>query len=103
MAKRPADKAKTPPPRTRRDGCGFALGTSVFTCVLLILNGVLVTAIYQWAFPTGAPHSLQRLKFAQVVMFVGPVLLLFLEWTLFDFGIRRILLARRGKPAERKH
>lgn len=94
--------AKPPPPRTRRDGCGFAFGTSIFTCVLLILNGVLVTAIYHWAFPGGAPTSLQRIKFVQLFMFVGPVLLLFVEWTLFDFGVRRILLARRTQRAEKK-
>ncbi len=89
--------AKPTPPRTRRDGCGFALGTSVFTCLLLILNGILVTAIYQWSYPDGPPTSLQKVKFVQVFLFVGPVLLLFLEWTLFDFGIRRILMARRAK------
>lgn len=89
--------SKPAPPRTGRDGCGFALMTSVFTCVLLILNGILVTGIYQAIFPDGPPSSLQRVKFAQVFLFIGPVLLLFFEWTLFDFGVRRILLARRAK------
>src|SRR5690606_34787240 len=65
-----------PAPRTRRDGCGFTIGTCVFTCLLLVLNGLIVTAVYQWAFPTGPTSLMQRLKAAQVFMFVGPVLLL---------------------------
>ena len=93
---------QTSPSRTRREGCGFAIGTSVFTCLLLILNGILVTAIYQWLFPGGAPTSMQRIKVVQAFLFVGPVLLLFIEWTLFDFGVRRILLARRAKRGDRK-
>lgn len=89
-----------PAPRTRRDGCGFTIGTCVFTCLLLVLNGLIVTALYQWAFPNGPTAMMQRLKAAQVIMFVGPVLLLFLQWTLLDFGIRRMLFARRKKSDE---
>lgn len=94
--------AKTPAPRTGRDGCGFALGTSLFTCLLLVLNGVFVTAVYQWAFPEGVPNSIQRIKFVQVFLFIGPVILLFVEWTLLDFGLRRILFARREKKDSRE-
>lgn len=93
--------SKAPPPRTRRDGCGFAIATSVFTCLLLILNGILVTAIYQWSFPDGPPQSLQKVKVVQLFLFVGPVLLLFIEWTLFDFGLRRIVFARRNKSGDK--
>jgi hypothetical protein len=88
-------------PRTGRDGCGFALGTIVFTCLLLVLNGILIQAIYHGLYPGGPPSSLQKLKAVQLFLFIGPVLLLFVEWTLFDFGVRRMLLARRDKQPKK--
>jgi hypothetical protein len=79
----------------RADGCGFYLATIVFTCLLLILNGLLATTIYR-VFVTDSP-SVQQLKAIQMFLFVGPVLMLFIEWTLFDFWLKRIWIRRRKK------
>jgi hypothetical protein len=84
-------------PRTRADGCGFAIGTIVFTCAMLVLNGILVTAVYQWLYRNGAPTTPQHVKTVQLLLFVCPVVLLFVEWTLLDFGLRRIVFSRKEK------
>jgi hypothetical protein len=83
------------PDRVRGDGCGFLIATCVFTCLMLIVNGVVVTTLFQWSFPDGPPQSLQKIKLVQIVLFVGPVLLLFVEWTLLDFVLRRMVFGRR--------
>jgi hypothetical protein len=87
--------SKTP---ARADGCGFYIATIVFTCLLLLLNGVVATTIYQvFSDPKNAP-SVQQLKVIQMFLFIGPVLMLFIEWTLFDFWLKRVWLRRRKKP-----
>lgn len=95
------------PPQTtqpaRGDGCGFLLGTIVFSCLLLILNGVIITGLYQfylWWSPDGPSGTLQRIKAPQIFVFVGPVLLLFAEWTLIDMWGRRRSARKQRKAGK---
>ncbi len=72
------------PSRTRRDGCGFTIATAVFTCLFLVINGIALTASYGVLAEYG-PGLLQRDKVKQLILFVGPVLLVFVEWTIVDW------------------
>jgi hypothetical protein len=88
--------SKTP---ARGDGCGFYIATIIFTSLMLILNGVVAMAVYKGVYPE-PPGSVQQIKVIQMFLFVGPVLLLFVEWTLFDFVLKRIWLRRRSGKSE---
>ena len=81
------------PAKTRsqasRDGCGFLIGTSVFTCLFLVINGVVLTGVYQILYPGGPPESTHEARFVQMLLFIGPVLLLFVQWTLIDLVSER--------------
>ena len=76
--------SSTTPNRTRRDGCGFTIATSVFTCLFLVINGIALTASYGMLAEFG-PGIMQRDKVKQLILFVVPVLLLFIEWTVIDW------------------
>ena len=65
------------------DGCGFIAFTCLVSCLLMIINGGLVAAGYQWL-AEGGPRFLQQTRVAQATLFVAPVLLLFLQWWLLD-------------------
>ena len=83
--------------RARPAGCGFLLLTCIITCLLLLLNGILVTTLYNWFSPLG-PDWLEREKVRQFALFVAPVLLILAEWWLVDFLVDRIAgLARRRR------
>lgn len=81
-------------PESRSDGCGFLLLTCVFTCFFLVLNSVLVSSTYPLLENNGPPLFSQD-KVTQVVLFVGPVLLLFLEWWIVDKVVYLFSLLRR--------
>lgn len=69
-------------PRTRL-GCGYLLFVVLISCVLLTINGLIVTNAYYAVavtLPPGAVHP----RFGQAIVFLGPVLLLFIEWWIFD-------------------
>lgn len=77
-------------PRTaRRDGCGFLLATIVFTCLFLVINGLVLTASYGFIAEVG-PAFLQRDKVKQLVLFLGPVAMIFVQWTLIDWLALRL-------------
>ena len=66
-----------------RDGCGFLVLTCVGICLLLAINGVLVALFYAWLLRMNPAWS-DRPRLSQTLHFVGPVLLVFLEWWLID-------------------
>jgi len=69
-------------PRTRL-GCGYLLFTILISCVLLTINGLIVTNAYYTA-AVGMPSGTIHPRLGQAIVFLGPVLLLFLEWWIFD-------------------
>jgi hypothetical protein len=72
--------ASSPKPRTRL-GCGYLLFTLVVTCVLLFINGLIVrNTFFALTAQQGAIHP----QLGQTIVFLGPILLLFLEWWSFD-------------------
>src|SRR5690606_36894742 len=78
--------------------CGFAVASVTFGCLLLVLNGGVVAAVY-FALAESGPLWMRNRSLAQFALFVGPVLLLVLEWALIDLVSRQ----RHGEthPAQR--
>ena len=71
-----------PAPRTRL-GCGYLLFTVVISCVLLTINGLIVTNAYYTIAVSMPPGSIHP-RLGQTIVFLGPVFLLFIEWWVFD-------------------
>lgn len=71
-----------PVPRTRL-GCGYLLFVVLISCVLLTINGLIVTNAYYTVAVTMPPGSVHP-RLGQTIVFLGPVLLLFIEWWIFD-------------------
>jgi len=82
---------------TPRDGCGFVLLTFLFSCLFLILNSALISKLMPPL--ESAPGLLGRAGVNQAVLFVGPVILIFLEWWLVDLVVA--LLTPRQQPESR--
>jgi hypothetical protein len=72
-----------------RDGCGFLLASCIVTCCFLVINALLVHTCYYWMAPL-APPVVRTAKVAQFIMFVGPVLLVIVEWWIFDWFVDRL-------------
>lgn len=72
-------------PKTRL-GCGFLCVSAVLTCVLLAINGLIVMNLVNAVLPT-LPEEWQEPRVAQAVVFVGPLLLLLVEWWICDVTI----------------
>ena len=64
--------------------CGFALASALFGCLLLVLNGGVVAAIY-FAIAENGPQWMRNRSLSQFALYVGPVLLLILQWTMIDW------------------
>src|SRR5262245_25267702 len=81
-----------------RLGCGFLLVSAALTCVLLGINGLIVTNLVQAASPGAQPLRDQRA--AQAIVFLGPVLLLFVEWWICDVALDWLRPQRVGPPPD---
>lgn len=73
----------------RGDGCGFIIISCVVTCFFLIVNSILVMSFYSWYVEIG-PAIIKNERFAQALLFVTPVLMVFVEWWLIDFLVDRL-------------
>jgi hypothetical protein len=71
----------------RPGGCAFVLAICIFACVMILVNGTLLANFYEPIEAFGR-RLLRSSKlgqgFARGVLFVGPVLLLVLEWLVLD-------------------
>lgn len=57
--------------------------------MLLFINGSMVTAVYSAIAETG-PAVMQDPRLIQFVLFVGPVLLLVVQWVMIDYVTGRL-------------
>lgn len=74
-------------------GCLFALASTVVTGVLLFLNGALVLALLEsWA--PALPSWTRKPEFMQFALFVGPVVLVVLQWMMIDYLRRHLRWSR---------
>lgn len=70
-------------PSGLKAGCLAAFFSVFVGCVMLVLNGGIVASIYVALRPL-QPDLLGRPQFSQLVFFLGPVVLLVIEWMLMD-------------------
>lgn len=81
-------------PRTRI-GCGYLLFVVLISCVLLTINGLIVTNGYYTVAVTLPPGSVHP-RLGQAIVFLGPVLLLYIEWWIFDVATDWLRPRRRA-------
>jgi hypothetical protein len=65
-------------------GCAIGMGSALFTCVLLYLNGSFVLAVIS-ALNRAGDNWLKDEKVAQCVLFLVPVILVVIEWMMIDY------------------
>jgi hypothetical protein len=113
MASPPKQAAQT------RIGCGFLVVAALLTCVLLGINGLIVMNLVNAVLPTLPPEWRHNSRIAQAAVFVGPLVLLVIEWWVCDVtidwlkpapqdtsradsGARDVTLARSGSEGNRR-
>jgi hypothetical protein len=73
------------PPKARV-GCGFLCVSAILTCVLLAINGLIVMYLVNAVLPT-LPEQWNEPRVAQAAVFLGPLVLLLVEWWVCDVAI----------------
>jgi hypothetical protein len=79
-------KSTSPPNPKTRLGCGFLCVSAILTCVLLAINGLIVMNLVNAVVPT-LPPEWREPRIAQAAVFLGPLLLLLVEWWVCDVTI----------------
>jgi len=76
--------------------------TFLFSCFFLLLNSALISRLVPA--PETAPGLLARQGVNQAVLFVGPVILIFVEWWLVDLVVALVTRGRSidSLPQDRK-
>ena len=77
-----------PVPRTpsARLGCGFIALVVVASCVLLAINGLIVSNVFSRVKDT-LPPLFKDHRWSQVILFLGPVILLAIQWWAYDVAV----------------
>lgn len=70
-------------------GCGYVFVITLIACVLLVVNSFMVQAALG-AYQEFAPAELSEPKAQQALQIVMPVLLIFLEYWLYDRLVDRV-------------
>jgi threonine/homoserine/homoserine lactone efflux protein len=70
-------------------GCGYVVVITLIACVLLVVNSFLVYAALG-AYQEFAPAEMSEPRAQQAMQIVMPVLLIFLEYWLYDRFIDRV-------------
>ena len=60
------------------EGCGYLLFACLVACLMLVVNAVVVRALYTVYMPQDKP------RLGRAVLFVGPILLLVIQWAIVD-------------------
>ena len=79
----PERRNSSPKPRI---GCGFLCVSALLTCILLAINGLIVMNLVNAILPT-LPDVWHQPNIAQAIVFLGPVLLLVIEWWACDVAL----------------
>lgn len=88
-------------PRPSREGCGFLALTCVFSCFFLILNCALVARFYP-ELAAFFPRWMHEPKIEQMIKFMAPVLLIFVQWWVVDFAADLLAPAGHVRQNEAK-
>ena len=71
----------------RQAGCGFLIVTCLVTCILLVVNSALMIVIIRAHGVPNGPSWLKQEEVLQAILFAGPLVLVFVEWAIFDWLI----------------
>jgi len=71
-----------------REGCLIQVLTCLAICALLLFNGIFVFSVYRQLEEVG-PDILSQPKLAQTTLFLGPILMILIEYWLFDLFFTR--------------
>jgi integral membrane sensor domain MASE1 len=90
--------ARTTP--VARLGCGFLLLVVIVSCVLLAIDGLIVSNVFGRVRET-LPPPFNDHRWSQAIVFLGPVLLLAIQWWAYDVAVdwlwpMRTRLDRKG-------
>jgi hypothetical protein len=69
--------------------------TFLFSCLFLVLNSVLIGKFAPPLLDAG-PALLRRARLVQAVLFAGPVILIFVEWSLVDLVVALVTPQRKS-------
>ena len=78
-----------------RIGCGFLLVAAILSCVLLAINGLIVMNLMNAIHPT-LPEEWRQPRIAQGIVFLGPLILLVIEWWICDVALDWLQPVQRG-------
>jgi len=88
------------PSSTARLGCGFILLTVLVSCMLLALNGMIVSNVLE-SVRASLPAPLNEQRWMQTYYFLGPVLLLVVQWWAYDVAVDWLWPLRQPMAAQR--
>jgi len=88
------------PSSTARLGCGFILLTVLVSCTLLVLNGMIVSNVLN-SIRASLPPPLSEQRWMQTFYFLGPVLLLVVQWWAYDVAVDWLWPMRQQMTAKR--
>jgi len=88
------------PSSTPRLGCGFILLTVLVSCTLLALNGMIVSNVLE-SVRASLPAPFNEQRWMQSYYFLGPVLLLVVQWWAYDVAVDWLWPLRQPMTAQR--
>ncbi len=83
-----------------RVGCGFLCVSAILSCVLLAINGLIVMNLVNAILPT-LPEQWNDTRVAQAAVFLGPLILLVMEWWVCDVALDWLRPIQRPPKNER--
>lgn len=81
---------------TARLGCAFIFLVVFVSCALLALNGMIVLHVLE-SIQGSLPPVLRQQRWMQAYVFLGPVLLLVVQWWAYDVAVDWLWPMRRSK------
>jgi hypothetical protein len=75
-------------------GCAIGIGSALFTCFLLYLNGLLVLAVISALGDVGETW-VENDQVVQCVLFLVPITLVVIEWMMIDYVRTRFVRRTR--------
>ena len=75
-------------------GCAIGIGSALFTCFLLYLNGSLVLAVIS-ALSQADETWQKNEQVVQCVLFLVPIILVVIEWMIIDYIRTRFVRRNR--------
>ena len=69
-----------------RLGCGYLLITVIVSCLLLVFNALIVRNVY-YTTADSLPEILRERRWSQAIIFLGPIVLLVVQWWAYDVTV----------------